>query len=192
VKYFSAANLPDSLMNKGALKITVSIEGGQLFNIWNVHLQDGASPRVRSRQLSELIGWIQHAHDHQIADIVGGDFNLTPDSSEFRELVAAIGPDVHQLAGDTTFPTWDGLKLMPGGGQALDHIFIRMRQPLDEVQARPRRVFTASRFEDRLSDHLGMEAVLTFGGSPEDRLMPVVAGRGTPSAVLQTSSLTSR
>ena len=126
VRHFCVANLPDSLMHKGALKITITVGSGQRVNIWNVHLQDGGSTRVRSRQVTELIAWINDAHDGQIADIVGGDFNFTPGSDEFRHFVAAIGPDVHQLAGNAAFPTWDALKLVPGSGEALDHIFVRM------------------------------------------------------------------
>jgi endonuclease/exonuclease/phosphatase family metal-dependent hydrolase len=178
VRHFSVANLPDSLMHKGALKITITVGSGQRVNIWNVHLQDGGSTRVRSRQVTELIAWINDAHDGQIADIVGGDFNFTPGSGEFRHFVAAIGPDVHQLAGDAAFPTWDPLKLVPGSGEALDHIFVRMREPADEIHAMPRRVFAASRREDRLSDHMGMEALLTFGSIPEHR-EPVLLGRRT-------------
>src|SRR5262249_17532651 len=153
----------DSLMNKGALKVTITVAAGQRFNIWNVHLQDGASSPARASQIAELISWVEDSHDGQVADIVGGDFNFTPESREFREFVEAIGPDVHQLAGDAAFPTWDGLKAMPGGGQTLDHIFVRIRQPGNEVNARPRRVFAATRLEDRLSDHMGMQAAMTFG-----------------------------
>jgi endonuclease/exonuclease/phosphatase family metal-dependent hydrolase len=169
VRHFGAANLPDSLMNKGALKVTITVGAGQQFNIWNVHLQDGASTRARSRQIAELIGWIQRAHDGQVADIVGGDFNFTPESSEFRQFVGSVGPDVHQMAGDSAFPTWDGLKSEAGGGQALDHIFVRLRQSADQIHALPRRVFTALRQQDRLSDHIGMEVLLTFERTTENR-----------------------
>ena len=190
VRHFQTARLPDSLMHKGALKITLTTSTGQTLNIWNVHLQDGTSGGVRASQIAELIQWVKASDDGQVADIVGGDFNLTPDSGEFRDLVAAIGPDVHQLAGDAAFTTWDGMKPTAGAGQTLDHIFIRMRQPLEEVCAQPRQVFTAARLEDRLSDHMGMEASLTFG-SAQDHL-PVFVGRKTLSAVLETSALTSQ
>jgi endonuclease/exonuclease/phosphatase family metal-dependent hydrolase len=176
-------------MNKGALKVTVTVRTGQRFNIWNVHLQDEASGPVRSRQIAQLIRWVRQAQDGQIADIVGGDFNFTPDSNEFREFVAAIGPDVHQLAGDMSFPTWDGLKLMPGGGQTLDHIFVRVRQPMDEIRAQPRRLFAAARSEERLSDHMGMEAALTFESST-DVGFRFLDGRRAATAVLETSALT--
>jgi endonuclease/exonuclease/phosphatase family metal-dependent hydrolase len=160
--HFNTAHLPDSLMNKGALKTTI-IVGSQRFNVWNVHLQDGCSGRVRTRQIAELIKWVHEADDGQAADIVGGDFNFTPGTREFDQLVASIGPSVHELSGETVLPTWDGLSAKPGAGEALDHIFIRMREPVEEVHARPRRIFTAARIEDRLSDHMGMEARLTFG-----------------------------
>jgi endonuclease/exonuclease/phosphatase family metal-dependent hydrolase len=163
-------------MHKGALKVSVALGNGQRINIWNVHLQDGASGQVRSRQVAELIQWIIKAQDGQAADIVGGDFNFTPESEEFRMFVAAIGPDVHQLASDEAFPTWDGLKLTPEASQALDHIFVRLRQAGDEVSARPRKVFAAARPEDRLSDHMGMEALVTFRNAVEDH-RPVLVGQ---------------
>ena len=191
VMYFTAAQPPDSLMSKGALKVTITLGSGQRLNIWNVHLQDGASGRVRARQMAELVGWIRDAQDGQLADIVGGDFNFTPESREFREFVTTVGPDVHQLAGDEAFPTWDGLKPAPGGGQALDHIFVRLRRPTDEVQARPWRIFAGPRPEDRLSDHMGMEAVLTFGRT-RDIDLPVLAGSRASSPLVATPDLTSR
>src|SRR4051812_6743158 len=113
-------------MNKGALKVTIAVAPDQNINIWNVHLQDGVSGPIRSGQIAELIGWIKEAKGGQLADVVGGDFNFTPESEEFKRFVAAIGPDVHQLAKDAPFPTWDGLQPNPGIGQTLDHMFIRM------------------------------------------------------------------
>src|SRR5581483_5868628 len=116
VRHFSSAGLPDSLMHKGALKVTVEIRPGQRYNIWNVHLQDGGAQRVRSHQLAELIQWVDQANDGQGADLVGGDFNFTPDSSPFSQFASAIGHDIQQLAGDSAFPTWDALKAVPGAG----------------------------------------------------------------------------
>lgn len=161
VRHFGTARLPDSLMHKGALKITI-LANGQKFNVWNVHLQDGDVGMAREQQISQLIGWIANAHDGQVADIVGGDFNSTPESRDFGALVAGIGPDVHQFARGHPFPTWDGLKLAPDAAEALDHIFIRLRQSEYEIAAKQERLFAAARPQDRLSDHMGMEALLTF------------------------------
>lgn len=189
VRHFSNARLPDSLMHKGALKITIAIATGQRFNIWNVHLQDGTSGKIRARQIIELIRWVQEAHDGQIADIVGGDFNFTPESPEFERFVAAIGPSVDELAGQAAFPTWDGLKPKPGGGEALDHIFVSVKKPVDDLRVKPWRIFAASRPEDRLSDHMGMEASLVFGSAVAET-SPILAGRAASSALLETSILT--
>ncbi|HLH56783.1 MAG TPA: endonuclease/exonuclease/phosphatase family protein [Verrucomicrobiae bacterium] len=178
VKYFSRAQLPDALMHKGALKVTISVGEGRLINIWNVHMQDGSSPAVRSSQLAELIAWVEHAGDGQIADIVGGDFNFTPGSDEFKRFARAIGPDVHQLANDDPFPTWDGLNSHLG--ETLDHIFVRVRQSGEEIGARPRRVFEAARPSQRLSDHMGMEALLTFH-QREDQPLSVLVGQSGQS-----------
>jgi endonuclease/exonuclease/phosphatase family metal-dependent hydrolase len=177
-KRFSDSRLPDALMNKGALKVTIATPTGQRFNVWNVHLQDGegASRRVRERQTAELVGWIKEADDAQTADIVGGDFNFTPDSSEFRWFVASVGTSIHQLAGSSVFPTWDGLK--PGRGQTLDHIFVKLRQPVEEGCATPCCLFAASHPKDRLSDHMGVEAALTFGS----------ATKRSPAGVVQRMS----
>ncbi|HXP61503.1 MAG TPA: endonuclease/exonuclease/phosphatase family protein [Dongiaceae bacterium] len=186
---FSASRLPDSLANKGALKVTLELGPGQRVTIWNVHLQDGTSGRVRSRQIAELIRWVEQAQDGQFADIVGGDFNFTPESSEFRRFAAAIGPSVPQLANEVALPTWDGLKSAPGAGQVIDHIFVRMRQPAADLRAGQHRVFTASRRADRLSDHMGVEAVVTFGGAEESGpAIPLL--RTASSARLETPTLT--
>jgi endonuclease/exonuclease/phosphatase family metal-dependent hydrolase len=188
---FSASRLPDSLANKGALKVALEIRPGQRVTLWNVHLQDGASGRVRSRQIAELVNWIEQAEDGQIADIVGGDFNFTPESSEFRRFAASVGPSVPQLAKEVALPTWDGLKSAPGAGRVLDHIFVRMRQPAAEVRAGQHRVFAASRREDRLSDHMGVEAVVTFGGA--DGGGPAIPSLRTASSALpETPALTRR
>jgi len=179
---FSVARMPDSLMNKGALKVTITIWPGHRVNIWNVHLQEGAPGRVRSRQLAELTGWIKEAEDGQIADIVGGDFNFSPESGEFRQFAAAVGPSVHQLAKAMELPTWDGLKPTPGAGKVLDHIFVKLRQPADEIHAWPRRIFAESQREKRLSDHMGVEAFLTFSGVEENG--PTVLALRTASSPL--------
>jgi endonuclease/exonuclease/phosphatase family metal-dependent hydrolase len=190
VRHFSSARLPDSLMHKGALKVTIDA-GGQRFNIWNVHLQDGESSQVRSQQIAELIKWIEQSDDGQTADIVGGDFNFTPGSKEFEQFASAIGPSVHELAGKAAEPTWDGLKLKGGTAQALDHIFIRTKQPANEIHARPRRIFAANRVEDRLSDHMGMEARLEFGGLENLQSLGQLDLFGpTATAWTETSALT--
>jgi endonuclease/exonuclease/phosphatase family metal-dependent hydrolase len=176
VRHFSIGSLPDSLMHKGALKITVRVGDGQRVNIWNVHLQAGDATRVRLRQISELAKWVRAAENGQIADIVGGDFNSTPESEEFRQLVATLGPSVHQLARTTPLPTWDGPEAAAGGGDTLDHIFVRMRPSADEVSARPERIFAAARREDRLSDHMGVQALLTFGREREEGAAIFVLG----------------
>jgi hypothetical protein len=50
---------------------------------------------------------------------VGGDFNFTPASAEFRRFVAAVGPTVHQLARTQPLPSWDGLKTTTAAGEAI-------------------------------------------------------------------------
>lgn len=191
VRHFSSASLPDSLMHKGALKVTVRLNSGERVNVWNVHLQDGGAGRVRARQVRELVDWVRKTDDGQIADIVSGDFTSTPESAEFRLLEAGIGPDVHQLAGNAPFPTWDGLKKAPEGGEALDHLFIRTRLPREEVQAVPWRIFAASRLKERLSDHLGLEATVRFGVGPGPGV-PMLAQRRATPVLLETSALTDR
>ena len=188
---FSTARLPDSLMRKGALKVTLALRPGLRVNVWNVHLQDGTSGPVRSRQIAELVEWIGEAQDGQLADIVGGDFNFTPESGEFQQFAAAVGPSVHQLARTAAPPTWDGLKTSPDAGQTLDHIFVRLRQPVEEVRGWTQRLFTAARPEDRLSDHMGVEACLTFSGAEETRPAILVLRTAAP-ALAETAALTRR
>jgi len=135
-------------------------------NVWNVHLQDGGSAQIRLSQVHELVSHVQAADNGQIADLVGGDFNCTPDSPLYEELSNSLGPSVQQLSGAHPFVTWDGLSTKPGAGETLDHIFVRARGLFQNLQAAPRVVFEAASLKQRLSDHLGIEAVLNLGRGP--------------------------
>jgi endonuclease/exonuclease/phosphatase family metal-dependent hydrolase len=163
---FSRAAFPDRFVNKGVLKVTVQLPDQRVLNIWNLHLQDGGSPSIRQSQIRELVSAVQAAEDGQIADLVGGDFNTTPDSPLYQELSRSIGPSVQQLSGVAPFVTWDGLSDKPGSGQTLDYIFVRSRVPFQTVEASPRVAFQAANFEQRLSDHLGLEAVVNLTVGP--------------------------
>jgi endonuclease/exonuclease/phosphatase family metal-dependent hydrolase len=185
---FSRSAFPDRFVNKGVLKVTVQLAGGKVLNVWNVHLQEGSSPEIRRSQVRELVSRVQAAEDGQIADLVGGDFNCTPESPLCRELANSLGPSVQQLGGADPFVTWDGLSAKPGAGRTIDYIFIRERAPCQEVQAGQHVAFTAASMKQRLSDHLGIEAVVNLspatsltdavGPVLESSPMPSVAGGG--------------
>jgi endonuclease/exonuclease/phosphatase family metal-dependent hydrolase len=159
---FTRSTFPDRFVNKGALKVTLQLAGGQVMNVWNVHLQDGGSPEVRLSQIKELVSRVQAAKDGQVADLVGGDFNCTPKSSLFCELTNSLGPSVQQLGGGEAFVTWDGLSEKPGSGETLDYIFIR-GGAFKGMQASPQVAFTAANTRERLSDHFGIEADVGLG-----------------------------
>jgi endonuclease/exonuclease/phosphatase family metal-dependent hydrolase len=163
---FSRAAFPDRFVNKGVLKVTVQLAGGQVFNVWNVHLQEGDWPKIRLSQVRELLSHVEAAEDGQIADLVGGDFNCTPESPLCRELVNSLGPSVQQLGGADPFVTWDGLSAKRCAGQTIDHIFIRKRTTFQNLQAIPRVAFATTSLAERLSDHLGIEAVVTLSPAP--------------------------
>jgi endonuclease/exonuclease/phosphatase family metal-dependent hydrolase len=155
---FSHAAFPDRLVRKGALKVTLRLPGGQVLNVWNVHLQEGGPSQIRHSQIDELIAHVNEAEDGQIADLVGGDFNCTPECPSFRELETALGPSVLKLCGIRPFVTWDGLSSKPGAGQTLDYIFVRARMALEKMEAVAQVAFYARNRRDRLSDHFGVEA----------------------------------
>ena len=187
---FSRAALPDRFVNKGVLKVTVQIPNGQLVNIWNVHMQDGHATAIRGSQVRELIALVQAAEDGQVADLVGGDFNCTPDSPLCGELIRGLGPSLQQLSGCECFTTWDGLSKRSGAGQMIDYIFIRERATCDSLQASQHVAFAADRLEERLSDHLGIEAVVNLnpprsvagglGGTLEPALSPAILAHRAP------------
>jgi endonuclease/exonuclease/phosphatase family metal-dependent hydrolase len=177
---FSRAAFPDRFVNKGVLKVTVQMPNGVVLNVWNVHLQDGGTEEIRRSQIRELVSRLQEAEDGQIADVIGGDFNCTPESSLYGELARSLGPSVQQLSG-ADFVTWDGLSEKPGGGQTLDYVFVRGCTPFQNMQATPRVVFTATSPAERLSDHLGIEAVVGFVQSPN------LAGVASRAAAIQQS-----
>ena len=163
---FARGAYPDRFVNKGVLKVSVQLPEGQVLNVWNVHMQEGNSPKIRQSQIRELLSRVQAAADGQIADLVGGDFNCTPDSVLYRELVKSLGPSVQQPGGGGPFVTWDGLSAKPGAGQTIDYIFIRERTKGQTVQAVPHVAFSAASLEQRLSDHLGIEAVVNLSPAP--------------------------
>jgi endonuclease/exonuclease/phosphatase (EEP) superfamily protein YafD len=116
-----------------------------------------------------LVSHVDEAQDGQMADIVGGDFNCTPGSPLYQEIATHFGASVLQLAGAAPFVTWDGLSTRADAGQTLDYIFIRGRMPFQQFQATAHVAFEAKSLEKRLSDHLGIEAVINLNSwaSPE-------------------------
>lgn len=173
---FARAAFPDRIVNKGVLKVTVQLPDSRLVNIWNVHMQDGHATSIRGTQVRELIARVQAAEDGQIADLVGGDFNCTPESELCQELVQGLGPNLQQLSHTAPFVTWDGLSQKQGRGAMIDYIFVRERATFQSLQASQHPAFTAHDLKQRLSDHLGIEATVNLGPSSS------VAGTAGPPA----------
>jgi endonuclease/exonuclease/phosphatase family metal-dependent hydrolase len=172
---FSKAAFPDSLVRKGALKVTVQAPGGQRLNIWDVHLQSDA-PRVRLRQIQQLAAWVRDADDGQTADLVGGDFNTTPDSPEFKLLSRELGQTAHELAHLPFSPTYDGLSPNPRMAQTIDYLFIRPRTPINRLEAAPTITFTNASPRQRFSDHVALEVALRFHAQSFFASAPVTNG----------------
>ncbi len=182
---FSRAAYLDRFVNKGVLKVTVLLPGGQVLNVWNAHLQQGRWTEVQQSQARQLVEWVQAAEDGQIADLIGGDFNCTPESPLAQELARSLGPSVQQLNGSEPFVTWDGRGAKPGKAKTIDYVFIRERAIFQDLQVVPRVVFAAANPQQRLSDHLGLEAMLTLnpalnlakavGPPPESSFSPALA-----------------
>jgi len=109
----------------------------------------------------ELIARVQGADDGQVADVVGGDFNCTPGSPWYAELSNALGASLQQLGGGAPFVTWDGLSAK-SAGETLDYIFVKTRTSFQSAQGSLRVAFTAPSLDQRLSDHLGIEALVSL------------------------------
>lgn len=160
---FSREGFPDRFVNKGVLKVTVLFPGGQVLNIWNLHLDSGRwKDDIRRSQIRELLAHVQAANDGQCADLVAGDFNCTPESPLYRELQSALGPNVQQLGGVEPSITWQQVSAKPGPGRTVDYIFVKSRGSLDDLKAASHVAFNTERPQDRLSDHLALEAVVTL------------------------------
>jgi endonuclease/exonuclease/phosphatase family metal-dependent hydrolase len=82
---------------QGLVNPTIEVADGLRLNVWNVHLQAGGADGIRSRQVAELVGWVQASQDGQIADLVAGDFNCTPES---RQYSGALSADRAERPGD--------------------------------------------------------------------------------------------
>lgn len=157
---FGRAAFLDALVNKGALKVTLELSRGTRVNVWNVHLQAGAASGVRASQIAELIRWVREAEDGQVLDLMGGDFNCTPDSPEYRELAAGLGTDLQRLDGRPHAPTFPHRSPRTTRGRTLDYLFWRPRVPLETARASCEIAFSAGRNDVRLSDHLPVRASL--------------------------------
>jgi len=156
---FHVACLPDAVVSKGALKTTIQLASGVRVNLWNTHLQAGESARadrIRCRQIDELTAWVAASDDGQIADMVAGDFNCEPGSPPYQRLQERFGPGVVDPTRDRSVCTYDGMKPQGPTHLALDHVLIRLRQPLQTAQVNSAVVFNSLRVQDRLSDHLGV------------------------------------
>ena len=163
---FSRAAFPDRLVNKGVLKVSVLLPDRRVLNLWNVHLQEGGSDALRRSQIRELLSRVDAAEDGQAADLVGGDFNCTPDSLLYRQLAKSLGRSVQPFDRAAPFVTWDGMSAKPRAGQTLDYVFIRLRATLQKTGANTRVAFAAPKLNQRLSDHLGIEALMSLSPVP--------------------------
>jgi endonuclease/exonuclease/phosphatase family metal-dependent hydrolase len=159
---FRAESLPDAFVNKGALKTTVLLRDGGRLNIWNVHLQCGNKPQTRARQIEQLAGWVAEAEDGQIADVVAGDFNCTPDSPDYERLAARLGRCAQGMSGTEFFVTYRRGRDAGAPARTLDYIFVRARDAWPSVASGPKPVFEETTAVGRLSDHLGVEVTLSF------------------------------
>jgi endonuclease/exonuclease/phosphatase family metal-dependent hydrolase len=159
---FSKAAYPDRFVRKGVMKVTVQLPDGRVLNVWNVHLQDGGTHEIRDSQMRELVAHVDEAADGQVADLIGGDFNCTPESPLFQELQTAFGASLEQRNGATPFVTWDGLSQKAEAGRTFDYIFIRTHAPLQQIRADTHVAFTAPSAKERLSDHFGIEATVNL------------------------------
>lgn len=153
---FHNARLPDALVSKGALKTTIELPAGVRVNLWNVHLQAGPADAVRCRQIAELAAWVRAADDGQVADLVAGDFNCGPGSVSYRQLIECIGPGESEISHHQPMITYLSPEAGGDAPDALDHLFVRLRSPLESVRVLPELAFTAPTPQDRLSDHFGM------------------------------------
>ena len=184
---FRSARLPDSLVAKGALKTTIEVTPGVRINLWNVHLQSGDAEEIRCRQVAELAAWVREAQDGQVADLVAGDFNCGPGSKPYRQLVDDIGPGELEISHQAPLITYHGADPDRSGARALDHLFTRLREPTQTIQARPEVAFTAGHPQDCLSDHYGVLVHLDLapasGVNPALRIESVTA-RARASGVM--------
>lgn len=180
---FKAGRFPDSLVSKGALRVTVDLGGGRPLNVWNLHLQAGNYPKTRKRQLEELRGWIEQDRFGQVADWVGGDFNFTPDSEEYGLAARYLGEDVQGLAQQPHWPTYG----VNSGGMdpvTLDYVFLRADRTTRTLAAYTEAVFERTGIEGRFSDHCGLRTEVVLESGPSLRLVGGDFANGDPAPVL--------
>jgi endonuclease/exonuclease/phosphatase family metal-dependent hydrolase len=121
-----------------------------------------------------------------LLDLIGGDFNCTPLSAEYRALTAWLGADVQRLDGRPHEPTFRGAREPATMGRTLDYVYCSPRAGASADRARTEVVFASDRPEDRLSDHLGIRASIGVTRRP---VAVVSATPGSPAAWPVVTSL---
>jgi len=118
--YLSAGN--DCFGNKGFLMARLALPNGAQLDVWNTHLDAGASDddhRVRVAQLERLAAAID-SHSAGRALLIGGDFNLEWDVARDRALLEWFRDRVDlTLAAQTPANGWEShldYLLIRGGG----------------------------------------------------------------------------
>jgi endonuclease/exonuclease/phosphatase family metal-dependent hydrolase len=156
---FKKVRLPDSIVQKGALKITIDLQSGHTLNLWNVHLQSGPPNPTRIAQIHELTQWVQNANDNQIADIVAGDFNCTPDSPAYALLVHHFGEDLTSKHPNPHLITYLGSNHPSDPACTLDYAFLHTKHQQLAVTAQTH-PFVPQGTHSPLSDHIGLNVQL--------------------------------
>jgi endonuclease/exonuclease/phosphatase family metal-dependent hydrolase len=102
-----------------ALRVTVSVPGGQEFDVYDTHLAD-SDPEVRCAQVRRLLTWMDERPD--VAQVVVGDLNSRPGSAPLKVLtdggrLRSAYAEVHGSEPARTVP----------GGTVIDYIFVNDR-----------------------------------------------------------------
>ncbi len=156
---FQQVQLPDSMVQKGALKITIDLQSGHTLNLWNVHLQSGPPNPTRLAQIQELAQWVRQSEDNQIADIIAGDFNCTPDSQAYALLVQHFGEDLTSNHPNPHIITYLGSNHPSDPACTLDYAFLHTKHQQLSVTAQTH-PFTPQGNLTHLSDHIGLNVQL--------------------------------
>jgi hypothetical protein len=154
------ANGSDCFGHKGWLMQRLRLASGAAVDVWNTHLDAGASDgdqAARAAQLERLAEALE-AHSRGRAVIAGGDFNLDWDVPHERELLERfLARTGLAIAALTPEGAWDS---------RLDYLLFR---PAEGARLAVRDAGMAQEFVDPagapLSDHPAIYAVFEVGGS---------------------------
>lgn len=168
--YYNSCAVADCFASKGTLLLTVKLPSGKQIQMGSTHLQAGGNSkrvRIRRKQIQQMKKLLSERSLPEIPVVMLGDFNIDLHSEPFQELLRELDLKNSKLEGELDhsngFPVECYSKPGSDDKELIDHILSGNKSHL-VVSGKKIRPFSGmiNGKDCPLSDHYGIEAVLTF------------------------------